>query len=65
MRRLILVFIALLAGSAFATSAAQADPPDYFPYECHAFVQCTIYAPNGDKVISYAEVREAVDGILP
>jgi hypothetical protein len=63
MRRLLLIALALLAGGALATPAAQADP--YFPYECHAFVQCTIYAPNGEKVTSYEDIRAVIDELRP
>ena len=64
MRRLILASLALLAGSAlFAPTTASAQ--DYRPYECHAFVWCTVYGPDGQPITSYEEIRAKIDELRP
>lgn len=63
MRRLLLASLTLLAGSALAAPAAQAD--DWPPYECHAFIRCTVYAPNGEPIISYDEIDAKIDELRP
>ena len=62
MRRFLIASLALLAGSAIAAPAAQAE---WDPYECHMFIHCTVYAPNGEPITSYEEIREEVDAIRP
>ena len=63
MRRLLLASLVLLAGSAVATPSAQAS--DYRPYECHAFVHCTVYSPTGEAITSYDEIKAKVDELRP
>ena len=62
MRRLMLATLALLAGSAFVTPAAEAS---WVSYECHKFVYCTVYGPGGEEIVSVDEVQAAVRELLP
>ena len=56
--RLLLTSAAVLAATAVVAAPAQADP--LVTSECHKFVYCTVYGPDGQQVVSVEEILDAV-----